>query len=175
MTPKLTTVLTTERLVLRAPELGDFAPYAAHYASERSVFEDGPLSRAEAWRVFASAVGLWPLRGYGAWSITDGESGAYLGEAGIFHPAHYPEPEIGWTVMADAEGRGIAHEAAVAVRDWAYRTLGWTTLVSYIADGNVRSIRLAERLGAVLEPEAARPEGEHCLVYRHPGPTEIAA
>jgi RimJ/RimL family protein N-acetyltransferase len=167
-------VLTTERLVLRAPELGDFAPFAAHCASDRAVFEDGPLSRAQAWREFASAVGLWALRGYGAWSITDRASGAYLGEAGIFHPAHYPEPEIGWTVMAEAEGRGIAHEAAVAVRDWVYGTLGWTTLVSYIAEGNVRSIRLAERLGAWLEPEAAQPEGEPCLVYRHPGPREIA-
>jgi RimJ/RimL family protein N-acetyltransferase len=164
-------VLTTERLVLRAPERGDFAPFAAHYASERSVFEDGPMSRAEAWRVFASAVGLWALRGYGAWSITDRESGAYLGEAGIFHPAHYPEPEIGWTVMAGAEGRGIAHEAAVAVRDWAYGTLGWTTLVSYIAEGNRRSIRLAERLGAWLEQDAAAPLTEDgTLVYRHPGP-----
>jgi RimJ/RimL family protein N-acetyltransferase len=164
-------VLTTERLVLRAPQLGDFAPFAAHCASERSVFEDGPLSRVQAWREFASATGLWALRGYGAWSITDRESGTYLGEAGIFHPAHYPEPEIGWTVMAEAEGRGIAHEAAVAVRAWAYGTLGWTTLVSYIAEGNRRSIRLAERLGAWLEPDAARPEGESCLVYRHPGPS----
>ena len=176
MTPPATPpTLTTERLILRAPVLEDFEPYAAFFASPRSGWEDGPISRAAAWKEFAAVTGQWMLKGYGALSIEDRATGAYLGETGVFHPASYPEPELGWVLMAEAEGRGLAQEAARAVRAWAYRTLGLPTLVSYIAAGNARSIRLAERLGAVLDPAAPLPELDGCLVYRHPGPAEAAA
>src|SRR5690606_24433927 len=56
--------LTTERLVLRAPTLADFEPYADFFASPRSGWEDGPITRGTAWKEFASVVGQWQLRGY---------------------------------------------------------------------------------------------------------------
>ena len=171
MTPP---TLTTERLTLRAPRLADFAPYAAFFASDRSRYENGPLSRGAAWKEFASATGQWVLKGYGGLSIEDRATGNYLGEIGIFHPANFPEPELGWTLVPEAEGRGIAFEAALALRTWAYATLQTSTLVSYIDPANVRSVRLAERLGAVRDPDAAHPDDDPCLVFRHPGPEEAA-
>lgn len=160
--------LVTERLVLRAPEAADFEGYAAFYASERSAWEDGPLGREAAWAEFAGAAGGWVLRGFGSFSLACRSTGRYLGEAGIYQPAHYPEPEIGWILTAEAEGRGLAAEAARAVRAWAYRERGLGPLVSYIARGNVRSIRLAERLGAVAEPGAAVSFPD-AGAWRHPG------
>jgi RimJ/RimL family protein N-acetyltransferase len=164
--------LTTERLVLRPPRADDFDAYAAFFASDRAVWEDGPISRRDAWSEFATAAGGWLLRGFGSLSVTDRTTGAWLGEVGLYQPDHYPEPEIGWILGAEAEGRGIAHEAAVAVRRWAYATLGLDTLVSYIARGNRRSIRLAERLGAVPDPDApsCAPDAG---VWRHPGPEAL--
>jgi RimJ/RimL family protein N-acetyltransferase len=161
--------LTTERLVLRAPKAADFPGYAAFYASDRSVYEDGPLSRPAAWKEFATAAGAWVLHGFGSLSIEERAGGRYLGEVGIYHPAHFPEPELGWMLVAEAEGRGIAHEAARALRAWAFGTLGLPTLVSYIDAGNARSIRLAERLGAALDRKAD-PGEPGVVVYRHPGP-----
>ncbi len=161
--------LATERLELRAPRLADFEPYAAFFASERSVWEDGPIPRALAWSEFAATAGGWVLRGFGPFSVEERASGNYLGEVGLFQPAHYPEPEIGWILTAEAEGRGFAQEAARAVRTWGYATLGLVTMVSYISPGNWRSIRLAERLGAVADP-VARSCGPDAAVWRHPGP-----
>lgn len=66
-----------------------------------------------------------------------------------------------------AEGHGFAFEAAHALCQWA-RDAGLPALVSYVDAGNTRSRRLAERLGAVLDPEAARPDPTD-LVYRHFG------
>jgi RimJ/RimL family protein N-acetyltransferase len=166
-------VINTERLTLRAPRLEDFEPYAAYFASARAELERGRLDRAGAWKEFGAVAGQWLLRGYGGFSIEDRVSGGYLGEVGVFHEDSYPEPELGWMLVAAAEGRGIAHEAALAVRRWAYRALGLTTLVSYIDAGNARSIRLAERLGATRDDAAALPENERCLVYRHPGPEAL--
>lgn len=142
--------LSTDRLRLRIPVLADFAHRAAFYASDRSVWEDGPLAPEQAWRVWASEVGQWPLMGFGPFSVEDHQA-RYLGEVGIYHPLGYPEPELGWFVVPEAEGRGVALEAARAVMSWARDALGFRRLVNYIDPGNVRSIALALRLGGVID------------------------
>ena len=60
--------------------------------------------------------------------------------------------------------------AAAAARDHAFGALGWETAVSYIDPDNIRSVALAERLGARHDPEARGPGENSCLVYRHPRP-----
>jgi RimJ/RimL family protein N-acetyltransferase len=142
--------LTTARLTLRLPELADFDHRAAFYASPRSVWEGGPHDRARAWRIFASEVGQWPLMGYGPFSVD--LDGAYAGEVGIYIAPEIPEPELGWFVIPSAEGRGIAAEAAQAVKAWARAAFGWTRLVSIIDPGNARSIATGLRIGGVIDP-----------------------
>lgn len=144
--------LTTERLTLRMPRLADFEPRAVFYASERSVHEGGPLDRNAAWRIWASEVGQWPLMGYGPFSVEARATGTYVGEIGIYHPAEFPEPELGWFVTPEAEGRGYAAEAARAVMGWARESLGWDRLVNIIEPLNDRSIALGLRLGGVRDP-----------------------
>lgn len=144
-------ILATARLRLRMPVLADFAHRAAFYASDRSAWEGGPIAPAAAWRVWASEVGQWPLMGFGPFSVDDA-AGAYLGEVGVYRPLGYPEPELGWFVVPEAEGRGIAFEAARAVMAWARDALGWARLVSYVDPGNARSIALGLRLGGVVDP-----------------------
>ncbi|PWE32229.1 N-acetyltransferase [Maritimibacter sp. 55A14] len=158
--------LETDRLILRAPRLEDFEPRAAFYASDRSIWEDGPMDRAAAWRVWASEVGQWTLMGYGPFAVEDRATGAYLGEVGIYEPSAYPAPELGWFVVPEAEGRGIAGEAARAVMAWARDPLGWTRLVNYIDAGNARSIALALRLGGVRD-DSLPGSGPGDVVIRH--------
>jgi RimJ/RimL family protein N-acetyltransferase len=137
--------LTTVRLTLRPPILADFEHRAAYFATDRAIPEGGPLTRVEAWRYFASEVGLWPLMGYGPFSVE--KDGAYVGEVGLYHAADYPEKELGWFVTPAAEGQGIAAEAARAVMGWARATFGWDHIVNYIDPRNARSIALGLRLG----------------------------
>lgn len=170
-------VLETERLRLCAPSDAWLDPWAAFWASERSAYVGGPLGRRDAWRRIAAALGHWAMRGYGMFAVVEKETGAFCGHIGAHRPEGWPEGEIGWILMEAAEGRGLGFEAACAVRGFAYAHLGWTTAVSYIHPDNARSRRLAERLGAVLDPAAATPdlEDEPCLVYRHPAPKRVAA
>lgn len=156
--------LHTPRLTLRMPVLADFAHRAAFYASDRSVWEGGPLHCAQAWRIWASEVGQWPLLGYGPFSVEI--DATYAGEVGIYHPADYPEPELGWFVVPEAEGRAIAHEAAREVMAWARASFRWDRLVNYIHPGNARSIALGLRLGGVIDPCLPRIDAED-VVIRH--------
>ncbi|MEY4982233.1 MAG: hypothetical protein RIR62_499, partial [Pseudomonadota bacterium] len=93
---------------------------------------------------------------------------------GPWFPETWPEREIGWSVWNPAaEGKGFAFEAAGAARDFAYRALGWTTAVSYVAAGNARSRALALRLGAVVDADAPSIGEPPCLVFRHPAPDSL--
>jgi ribosomal-protein-alanine N-acetyltransferase len=166
--------LTTERLVLRAPCAGDFPAYAAFRVSERARSVGGPYSRARAFEQFCALIGHWEMRGYGRWVVADRETGAPLGVVGLFYPEDWPEPEIGWSLFEEAEGRGIATEAALASRAYAYDRLGWTRVVSLIDPDNHRSVALARQLGCT--PEGTHPHPEHgdITIWRHPGPGEAA-
>jgi RimJ/RimL family protein N-acetyltransferase len=151
----LAPTLTTERLILRMPKLSDFEHWAAFFASERSVHERGMQPRDAAWRTWAAEVALWPLRGYGPFGIDDRQTGAYVGEVGIYEPDGYPEPELGWFVVPGVEGKGYAAEAAGAVMNWARATFGWDRLINIIDPENDRSIALGLRLGGVIDPDLA--------------------
>lgn len=160
--------LETARLVLRRLASRDAGGYIAFCRSRRARHSLGVKSADEAWRAFGLELGHWELRGYGMFAVTEkGGGDTCLGIVGPWFPAGWPEREIGWLMWPEGEGRGYAEEAARAARDHAFDTLGWDTAVSYIADGNARSIALAERLGAVLDPGAPTLSAD-ALVYRHP-------
>ena len=162
MTPP---TLYTERLVLRPATMTDFAAYAAFLTTDRTQFMSGPLSLAKAWDWFCNDVAQWTLLDMGALIVA--HQGRVLGQVAVCHGPIFPEPELGWFLHDAAdEGQGFVTEAATALRNWAFGPRGLATLVSYIDPDNHRSIRLAERLGAVLDPAAATPSGIDCLVFR---------
>jgi RimJ/RimL family protein N-acetyltransferase len=161
-------VLQSERIILRPHRVSDFELLAALYRTKRSEFIGGPLSRDDVWRNFAADVGHWPLRGYGAWAIEDKASGGCIGQVELHWPIGYPERELGWLLFEKFEGQGFASEAASCARDFAFGQLGWSTMVSYVATENRRSISLVERLGATLDKGAPTPNDDpDILVYRH--------
>ena len=162
--------LETDRLILRAHTLDDFDAVAAFYASEHSKFVGGPMSRELAWRALALEAGHWPLRGFGRWAIVERASGQWIGVAGLWHPEGFPERELGWDLAEHATGKGYATEAGLAARHYAYDTLGWTTLISLVADGNDASAAVATRLGAWHDGRFTHERYGPMNVYRHPGP-----
>ncbi len=172
----LAPTIDTQRLRLRAHVPADFDAYADMFASERARHMHGPLGRREAWFAFCGDVAQWALFGHGAWGVERLDDGAFVGQVALNKPPHFPELELGWFVIEGAEGKGYATEAAMAARDYAYGELGQDTLVSYVTPENTRSIALAERLGAVRDDAAPRPDGESAdevVVYRHPSPDAL--
>lgn len=165
-----TPVLTTDRLILRAPQADDWPAWQGFALGPRSRWIGGPLQApGQAWRAFGHVIGHWVLRGFGMFMVQERDSGAAIGLVGPWRPDGWPENELGWSLFAAAgEGRGYAHEAALATRDFAARQLGWTTAVSYILPANDRSAALAQRLGAARDADAAHPGTEPCDVWRHP-------
>jgi len=163
--------IRTERLILRQPVADDWEPALAFMTSPRAEFMSIDPNPAEVWASFAHVIGHWVLRGYGMFVYCDRDTGRALGMAGPLFPVGWAEPEIGWSVWSEAdEGKGYAHEAAMACRRHVYDHLGWTTAISYIHPANTRSISLARRMGAIEDPSVSFPFDGPCTVFRHPGP-----
>jgi RimJ/RimL family protein N-acetyltransferase len=162
-------VIETDRLILRGPRLADFEVFAAFMATERSRIVGGPISRVLTWRSFCHLTGHWLHRGYSAFILADKSSGTALGAAGPWFPEGWPEPEISWSIwVSEAEGKGLAHEAALASRAHAYTALGWTTAISMIAPTNLRSQALARRMGCTLDGDFTHETFGTCQIWRHP-------
>jgi len=162
--------LTTQRLTLRAPNADDFAPLVDFYASDRSQFVGGPMSAELTWRALASEIGHWALRGYGRWSVTVTDTSDFIGIIGLWAPHGWPEPELGWDLMENATGKGYATEAALAARNYAYNTLGWTTLTSLVKPENTASAAVATRMGAQHDGDFTHERHGFLNIYRHPAP-----
>jgi RimJ/RimL family protein N-acetyltransferase len=158
--------LTTERLLLRAPVADDFPAFARLLASPRAAHMGGPFAQPAAWGLFCHNIACWELFGHGGLIVVLRATGETVGHVAINDGPLFPEKELGWQLYAGHEGRGYATEAAVALRDWAMDALRLDSLVSYVHPDNKGSAALAERLGAVLDPDAPRP-GPGDLVYRH--------
>ena len=163
-------VLHTARLTLGPLGALHVAPFAAFYASDRSHHVGGPKSAEDAWRQLACEIGHWTLRGYGPFAITETATGRALGIVGPWFPEGWPEPELMWSLFAGAEGQGFATEAALAARDWAYATLGWTTAISLVAADNPGSAAVARRLGCVPDGDFTHARFGTVGVWRHPAP-----
>src|SRR6476660_8889036 len=113
----------------------------------RHLGDGRPLTRAATWRTMALFAGHWDLRGYGQWALVEKTTARMIGRAGLWNPEGWPGLEVGWLLARDRWGHGFATEAARVALDYAFDVVGADHVISVIAPANVRSIRVAERIG----------------------------
>ncbi|WP_079246911.1 GNAT family N-acetyltransferase [Sphingomonas turrisvirgatae] len=142
-------ILFTERLILRRPVGEDFEAWAAFSADPETMEHlGGAVERSVAWRQMCTTAGAWDVKGFSMFSVIERASGRWVGRLGPWQPEGWPGTEIGWGVAHGFAGKGYAYEGAVAAMDYAVDVLGWDRVIHTIAPGNVRSRRLAQRLGS---------------------------
>ena len=59
--------------------------------------------------------------------------------------------QVGYWIAKEFEGRGLMHRSAERFIDFLFRKLGLNKVEMHIMPGNLRSMALAEKLGAVTE------------------------
>ncbi len=93
--------------------------------------------------------------GYGLFSVILKSNGLLIGDCGLERRDvdGVDEAELGYDFRSDYWHRGLATEAAAAVRDYAFIELRLSRLISLIRIGNTPSRRVAERIGMTLVSE----------------------
>jgi RimJ/RimL family protein N-acetyltransferase len=169
----MTLELKTERLVLRPLATGD-APALAVVNGDpevmRYIGNGNARSLEETEALTAKVAAHWDAHGWGAFAVREKDTGELVGLGILATPSFLPEilpaTEVGWRVRRDRWGRGYAPEAARAVIGFAFGELGLDRVVSCIHSENAASVRVAEKLGMVLERETVVPGHEvPCSVY----------
>ena len=91
--------------------------------------------------------------GYGLFVVVLRENGHLIGDCGLecMHVDGTVETELGYDLRSDYWNRGLATEAATAVRDYAFGPLALPRLISLIRSTNLASRRVAEKIGMRLE------------------------
>jgi RimJ/RimL family protein N-acetyltransferase len=174
------TQIETDRLVLRLPRLEDADAWSeATEDAEVMRFIGG--SDGAASQSIERFLERWDANGFGQYAIEHREEGAFLGRVGLlvwdtrgWRRSTLPEAgsageiELGWALLRSHWGHGYATEAAEAVRAAAWNDLDVQRLVSLIHPDNVRSIHVAERLGAGFEREVESADVGRLQVWVHP-------
>lgn len=92
--------------------------------------------------------------GHGLW-IVENHDGVFVGDCGLTWQRVNGQPrlEVGYHVVPEFQGRGLATEAAQACRNFAQDVLGAHELVAIIHPENRASRRVAEKIGMAQGPD----------------------
>ena len=112
----MTTLLSTERLVLRRWRPEDLGPYAEMCTDPevmRWIGKGGVRTREECANAIAAFERAWDDRGFGLFAMELRASGRFIGFVGlsvpVFLPEILPSVEIGWRLAADQMGQRKEH------------------------------------------------------------------
>ena len=166
-------VLETARLTLRHLEPGDLDALATIQADPEVMryFPTGPRSRDLTESDLERCIAFQAEHGFSVWATIDRADGRLIGRCGLLPESHgVPEVEIAYLIARSHWGLGLATEAARAIRDYGFDTLGHRRLVSIIHRDNLASRRVAAKTG--LHPERQVQFMNHrCWLYAIERPT----
>ena len=138
--------ITTPRLLLTPFEPSDWAFFRS-LREDRDImrFMASIASEKETRRVFAAR-----LTAQHTFVIRAHDDDTPLGDIGLQVSTQFrEEADIGYTVIPQAQGRGIASEALRAVCDYAFNLVGVKAVNAYVLADNVGSMRVLEKTGFV--------------------------
>ncbi len=164
--------LDTPRLYLRRITLDDADLLLAIWndpAFMRNVGDRGVRTLEQARdAVRSSALRLYADHGFGPYAMIRKSDASRVGICGLFKREHLDHPDIGFALLPEFCGEGLAGEAAQAVLDHARDDLRLETLTGIVSPGNAPSIRLLQKLGLSFSGMVAMPGDEHevCLYSR---------
>jgi ribosomal-protein-alanine N-acetyltransferase len=149
-------ILETPRLILRPFLDEDIGRLAALMANRDFMrFSLGPYTREQTQTVLKKFLS-WNQAGVPSqFAVIFRSNNELVGYCGFlhWHLDGADEIEIGYRLDPHYWNRGLASEAAQAVRDHAFRDLALSKVISLIHPDNIASRRVAEKNGMKIERE----------------------
>jgi ribosomal-protein-alanine N-acetyltransferase len=111
----------------------------------------GVLDAAAAQDQLRGMCDHWATHGFGMWVVEENSGRDFAGECGLRWLEDGSDVELSYGLYPRFRGRGIATEAARAALDFAMGVLGLERIVALSRGDNIKSHRVLEKLGMVLE------------------------
>ena len=172
MTKPYSTILETERLILRRLVINDLDELFVLYSDPeiRRYFPDGVKSYEDTKEELE-----WFLDGHpehpelGLWATIHKETGKFIGRCGLL-PWEIDgklEVEIAYLLDKSFWHQGLATEAALGILRFGFWTLNLSRLICLIDPDNLASQKVAQRIGMTLERRVDGIAGDNfpTLIY----------
>jgi RimJ/RimL family protein N-acetyltransferase len=138
----------TERLTASALTEADWLDFRALLLDPRvSATIGGVRPEAEIRDRFDADLRHWAEHGFGQWAWRQAD-GAFAGRGGLRRyriEGGEEVVELGYSVVADRWGRGLATEIARASLAYGFAELGLDRIHAFVFDGNAASVRVLEK------------------------------
>jgi [ribosomal protein S5]-alanine N-acetyltransferase len=147
-------ILETPRLALRELHPSDIGFLSSVLADPEVMrFWPRPYSREEAEAWMRDQMDRYERHGHGYWLAVEKATGRPVGLAGLLtlEIGGKEEPALGYIMHRPFWRRGFATEAAAAIRDFTFETLGRNRVTATIRPENTPSQGVALKLG--MKPE----------------------
>lgn len=159
------TVLQSERIsfsLWRDDQIDDVI--ALHRIPEVYRFLSGrEENREDAERRLAKWHSDFQTYGYCKFRLTDRATGQFLGLAGF--GVEDEGPELGYALLPQYWGKGLAVEAAVALRDWIFTEREYELFIGYAYTVNTVSTHILKKIGMTFT-HIEHDEGEELSFYK---------
>jgi ribosomal-protein-alanine N-acetyltransferase len=123
-----------------------------------------PFSPADIERLLRHDRSHWQIHGFGPWSLTDRDSGEFVGRAGLAwtRVEGREEVELPWAVIPSFHRQGLASEAALSAIETA-RKIGLAKVISLTLVENRASRGVMEKIGLEYVREVEHSNLPHAL------------
>lgn len=150
-------VLETTRLWLRKYTPDDVDERAAMFADEQTMrYYARTKTRNETADWIEWNLHSYAQHGFGLWVVELKNTSEFAGECGLVVQVvdGAREVELGYSIKRSLWKQGLASEAAIVSRDYAFEVLGLRRLISIIHPDNLPSQYVAKKVGLSHEKDA---------------------
>ena len=143
-------LIETDRLIIRRLKNSDYEDVKAMLQSPDVMYAyEGPMSETECRRWMNRQLERYSVKNMGLNAVILKESGDLIGQAGLTlqDAGGFEVTELGYLLKSGFWHCGYAAEAAAALRDYAFSSLGLDEVYSIIRDTNTASMHAAKRCG----------------------------
>lgn len=128
-----------------------------------------PFSREDTRSWLLRSIDLYQEYGFGRRAVILEQTDELIGDCGIMSATvdEMEVEDIGWIIASSHWRQGYGTEAAMVMRDYAFKRLNVDTLYANMPWNHYASIRVAEKIGMVKvdEFENIRNRGVQTLLY----------
>jgi ribosomal-protein-alanine N-acetyltransferase len=161
--------LRTSRLLLARMRDGDLEDLVRMHRDPQVMATLGGIRAADETAQFLERQLVhWATHGFGWWLVRDLLTGRFIGRGGLRHVTvnDRAEVEVGYGLMPESWGRGLATELAHESVRVGFEELHRPDLVSFTLPTNRASRRVMEKVGFCYERDVVYGDLPHVL-YRH--------
>ena len=166
---KVKTLIETERLLLREITLDDKEElFRLHSDPEVQKYTGDAVveSIEEMEKAIRMRISDYKMYGFGRWATILKNGKQFVGWSGLAYLPEFDEIDLGYRILPEYWGLGVATEASHAILSYGFDKLDLKKIIAIAMKGNKASIRVMEKVGMQFYKFAPyEPGGEDVAWY----------